>query len=129
MKRSSVRITSQTRSRLKKLKSYKNETYDEILSKILDAKLGNMVITYSIKDKYNIIYATIDYNMIDKNIIYEYENTIYNSLNDLPLPISFKKNLSRVDLFNVLPPLNYGDEVRVCNNNTFLIKNITEDIR
>lgn len=70
-----VRVTHGTMKRLKSLSVYPNESYDRILTRILDAKIGEEVIVYSLVDTMSNckLKCVIDYGKDEENILF-YEN-------------------------------------------------------
>ena len=82
MARYPIRVTHSTMKRLKSLSIYKNESYDKILTRILDAKIGDEVIVYLLDDLKSMtkIKCVVDYSKEEKNILF-YENEEYKSKN------------------------------------------------
>lgn len=72
MARYPIRVTHATMKRLKSLAISPNESYDKILTRILDAKIGDEVITYLIDDIESDckLRCVIDYSQDVKNIVY-----------------------------------------------------------
>ena len=72
MARYPIRVTHGTMKRLKSLAISPNESYDKILTRILDAKIGEEIITYLIDDVNSNckLRCVIDYSQEVKNIVY-----------------------------------------------------------
>lgn len=71
-----IRVTHSTMKRLKSLSIYHNESYDKILSRILDAKIGDELIVYLLDDLKSMtkLKCVVDYSKEEKNIqFYEHE--------------------------------------------------------
>lgn len=126
MIKQSVRVSSTTKKRIKQLAISPRESYEEIINRILDAKLGNMKITYKISDNYTSLYATIDYDKLEPNILFTYKEETYTNLLDVPMSIKFKKQIHRLPLFSILPLLESSECVEYEN---IMLRNVTGDMR
>lgn len=126
MRKQSLRLTIQTRERLNQLRTESDDSYDSILNRLLDAKLGTMNITYKLSEDYNVIYATIDYNQMEPNILFKYEDNFYSTVDELPISLNFKKKLKGFDFFGVLPLMNVNEKLTV---NNILISVVSEGVR
>lgn len=86
MARYPIRVTHSTMKRLKSLAVSPNESYDKILTRILDAKIGEEVITYLLDDVESDckLRCVIDYSQDEKNIVY-YESDSSVKTNNPPL--------------------------------------------
>lgn len=82
MARYPIRVTHSTMKRLKSLSIRKNESYDKILTRILDAKIGDEVIVYLLDDLKSMtkIKCVVDYSKDEENILF-YENEEHKSVN------------------------------------------------
>jgi len=82
MARYPIRVTHSTMKRLKSLAILPNESYDKILKRILDAKVGEDEIVYMIDDLKSLckLKCVIDFGELDKNILFfEYEDSYRSS--------------------------------------------------
>lgn len=82
MARYPIRVTHSTMKRLKSLAVRKNESYDKILSRILDAKIGDELIVYLLDDLKSMtkLKCVVDYSKDEENILF-YENEEHKSVN------------------------------------------------
>lgn len=83
MARYPIRVTRGTMKRLKSLAIKPNESYDKILTRILDTKVGESEIVYLISDlksacKLNCI---INFGELEKNIVFFERSDSYRSSN------------------------------------------------
>ncbi len=127
MARYPIRVTHSTMKRLKSLSVRKNESYDKILTRILDAKIGDEVIVYLLDDLRSMtkLNCVIDYSKDEENILY-YETEEYKSVSPpllyssgLVSPEEYSDFLRRLrsidDLMSVLAMLGHR-EYTIINN-------------
>lgn len=127
MARYPIRVTHSTMKRLKSLAIRPNESYDKILSRILDAKIGDELIMYLLDDLKSMtkLYCVVDYSKEEKNILF-YEQEEHKSANppllygsSLVTREEYSDFLSRLrsieDLMNVLAVLGHR-EYTIMNN-------------
>ena len=102
MARYPIRVTHATMKRLKSLAVSPNESYDKILKRIIDAKVGEDVITYLIDDIDSNckLRCVIDYGQEEKNISYYERNDSVRS-NNPPL-VYVGSDVSSEDYSNFL---------------------------
>ena len=116
-----LRVTRSTMDRLKSLSAFDGESYDSILNRLLDGKLGDMRITYQIVDVLTSVsvFVVVDYDELYPN--YEYfvdlNYRVDDTLNVLCAWFFFK--LEGSDFFSFLPLLDpyefvLVDEFLVC---------------
>lgn len=72
MARYPIRVTHGTMKRLKSLAIVPNESYDKILTRVLDAKVGESEIVYLIDDLRSLckLRCVIDFRESEKNIMF-----------------------------------------------------------
>lgn len=82
MTRYPIRVTHGTMKRLKSLAIKPNESYDKILKRVLDAKVGEDETVYLIDDLHSLckLRCVIDFGELEKNILFfEFENSFRSS--------------------------------------------------
>jgi hypothetical protein len=114
---SSIQVSNETKYRLKGLALTKTETYENILLRLLNAKLNGREIDYLISDNNsnNEIKVKVDWGRSKKNILY------YDKDGDLKhiLPEfqskegeTFRENINKLDnLINILAILEEDEEI------------------
>ena len=104
MARYPIRVTHSTMKRLKSLAVRPNESYDKILSRILDAKIGDEVILYLLDDLKSLtkLYCIVDYGKEEKNIVF-YEREEHKSSS--PPLLYGSKNVTREEYSDFLTRL------------------------
>ena len=114
---SSIQVSNETKYRLKGLALTKTETYENILLRLLNAKLNGREIDYLISDNNsnNEIKVKVDWGRSKKNILY------YDNDGDLKhiLPEfqskegeTFRENINKLDnLINILAILEEDEEI------------------
>lgn len=121
---SSIQVSGETKSRLKALALTPNESFENIILRLLDAKLNGREIKYLIRniDSDCNITATVDWGLDKENILfqdkdgdmkfdipnYTFEDKHFQTKWD-----AFTNNIKELDnLINILAILEYGDEIR-----------------
>ncbi len=121
---SSIQVSGETKSRLKALALTPNESFENIILRLLDAKLNGREIKYLIRniDSDCNITATVDWGLDKENILfqdkdgdmkfdipqYTFEDKGFQTKWD-----TFTNNIKELDnLINILAILEYGDEIR-----------------
>ena len=124
---SSIQVSGETKSRLKALALTPNESFENIILRLLDAKLNGREIKYIIRniDSDCNIEASVDWGLEKENILffdkdgdrkfdvpeYEFEDKIFQSKwNDFVRDINNLENL-----VNILSILEYGEEIKAGN--------------
>lgn len=121
---SSIQVSGETKSRLKALALTPNESFENIILRLLDAKLGGREIKYTIRniDSDCNIKATVDWGLEKENILYidkegdrKFEIPTYSFENE-----TFQKKWDKFvedinsleNLINILAILEYGEKIR-----------------
>ena len=121
---SSIQVSGETKSRLKALALTPNESFENIILRLLDAKLNGREIKYSIRniDSDCNIMAVVDWGLEKENILfydkdgdmkfnvpnYKFEDKGFQTKWD-----TFVENIKNLEnLINILAILEYGDEIR-----------------
>lgn len=121
---SSIQVSGETKSRLKALALTPNESFENIILRLLDAKLGGREIKYQIRnlDSDCNIKASVDWGLEKENIlfidkegdrkfeipIYSFENETFQEKWD-----KFVEDINSLDnLVKILAILEYGEEIR-----------------
>lgn len=121
---SSIQVSGETKSRLKALALTPNESFENIILRLLDAKLNGREIKYlirNLKSDCNIT-AVVDWGLEKENILF------YDKEGDMKFTIptytfddknfqtkwdKFTKDIEELDnLINILAILEYGEEIR-----------------
>ncbi len=111
MARYPIRVTHGTMKRLKSLAISPNESYDKILTRILDAKIGEEIITYLIDDVNSNckLRCVIDYSQEVKNIVYYERDESLRSPN--PPLVYVGNDVSSTDYSNFLMRLRGVEDI------------------
>ena len=121
---SSIQVSGETKSRLKALALTPNESFENIILRLLDAKLNGREIKYTIRNIESDcnITAVVDWGLEKENILfydkdgdmkfnvpnYKFEDKGFQTKWD-----TFAENIKNLDnLVNILAILEYGDEIR-----------------
>lgn len=124
---SSIQVSGETKSRLKALALTPNESFENIILRLLDTKLNGREIKYSIR---NVeadcnLEASVDWGLEKENILffdkegdrkfdvpeYSFDDKIFQSKWD-----EFVKDIRALEnLVNILSILDYGEEIRAGN--------------
>lgn len=121
---SSIQVSGETKSRLKALALTPNESFENIILRLLDAKLGGREIKYQIRnlDSDCNIKASVDWGLEKENILfidkegdrkfqiptYTFENETFQEKWD-----KFVEDINNLDnLVKILAILEYGEEIR-----------------
>lgn len=124
---SSIQVSGETKSRLKALALTPNESFENIILRLLDAKLNGREIKYLIRnlDSDCNIEASVDWGLEQENILffdkdgdrkfnvpeYEFDDKIFQSKWD-----TFVKDIKNLEnLVNILSILEYGEQIRAGN--------------
>ena len=111
MVRYPIRVTHGTMKRLKSLAIYPNESYDKILKRVLDAKVGEDETVYLIDDLKSLckLRCVIDFGELEKNILFfEFENSYRSSS---PPLLSSNKMVSAEEYRDFLARLRSVDDL------------------
>lgn len=111
MARYPIRVTHGTMKRLKSLAIYPNESYDKILKRVLDAKVGEDETVYLIDDLKSLckLRCVIDFGELEKNILFfEFENSYRSSS---PPLLSSNKMVSAEEYRDFLTRLRSVDDL------------------
>ena len=121
---SSIQVSGETKSRLKALALTPNESFENIILRLLDAKLNGREIKYLIRniDSDCNITATVDWGLDKENILFqdkdgdmkfEIPNYTFEDKHFQTKWDDFTNNIKDLDnLINILAILEYGDEIR-----------------
>lgn len=121
---SSIQVSGETKSRLKALALTPNESFENIILRLLDAKLGGREIKYQIRnlDSDCNIKASVDWGLEKENILfidkegdrkftiptYTFENQSFQEKWD-----KFVKDIEELEnIVKILAILEYGEEIR-----------------
>ena len=121
---SSIQVSGETKSRLKALALTPNESFENIILRLLDAKLGGREIKYQIRniDSDCNIKASVDWGLEKENILfidkegdrkfqiptYTFDNKEFQEKWD-----TFVDNINKLEnIVNILAILEYGEEIR-----------------
>ncbi len=124
---SSIQVSGETKSRLKALALTPNESFENIILRLLDAKLNGREIKYLIRnmDSDCNIEASVDWGLEKENILffdkdgdrkfnvpeYEFDDKIFQSKWD-----DFVNDINNLEnLVNILSILEYGEQIRAGN--------------
>lgn len=124
---SSIQVSGETKSRLKALALTPNESFENIILRLLDAKLGGREIKYLIRnlDSDCNIRASVDWGLEKENILfidkkgdmkfeipsYTFENEAFQKKWD-----KFVEDINSLEnMVNILSILEYGEEIRAGN--------------
>lgn len=116
---SSIQVSTETKYRLKGLALTKTETYENILLRLLNAKLNGREIDYLIQDNNSqeTLRVKVDWGRSKKNILYYDEEGDLKHI--LPEPKNmnntletFRENVKKLDnLINILAVLEEDEEI------------------
>lgn len=121
---SSIQVSGETKSRLKALALTPNESFENIILRLLDAKLGGREIKYLIRnlDSDCNIHASVDWGLEKENILFfdkqgdrKFEIPTY-SFDNKTFQEKWDKFVTDIkgleNLVNILAILEYGEEIR-----------------
>ena len=122
---SSIQVSNETKTRLKSLSLTPRESYENIILRLLDAKLGNREIKYNIRsseDKSINVDAIVDWGSESENIMFfdkkgirKYRVPLYEGTDDEKQEgwDKFRDDINNLDnLVNIVAILEYDDEIR-----------------
>ena len=121
---SSIQVSTETKSRLKALSLTPNESFENIILRLVDTKLGGREIRYNIRNSDDTcsIDSVVDWGSESENIMFfdkkgirKYRVPVY-TFDDSELQgdwDKFRDEISGLDnLVNILSILEYGEEIR-----------------
>lgn len=108
-----LKVSHSTLERLDGLRVGDDDCYDMIINRLLDVKLGTMLIGYFIVDLCTGVElgCRVDYDCVYPNLVYVYDNIVYASLDELSCGVDdvllwvVISKLGLLDLFEWLPCL------------------------
>lgn len=121
---SSIQVSGETKSRLKALALTPNESFENIILRLLDAKLNGREIKYQIRniDSDCNIKASVDWGLEKENILFidkegdrkfEVPKYTFDQDNFQEKWDKFVEDINSLDnLVNILAILEYGEEIR-----------------